>query len=173
MRTFQFTKGNIQIVVKCDLIDPQAEHMTIMEIRGAKGTEFETIFPWHVGSTLYRPELVAWFGNYAAVWTGKEYGGATVVDLLDPQMVKKMTITPDITGGETAKVKISVRNPIGLDMGSQEINLTDATDVEVDVLLGYTYSFAVVGTGASWTTSAPDAIEVDGDETVTLAITVS
>ena len=66
MRQFQFTKGEIQVMVKVDLIDAQAQLFTIMEIRGGKGNEFETIFPWHQGSVLLRSDLVGWFDNYSA-----------------------------------------------------------------------------------------------------------
>ena len=173
MRTFQFTKGNVQVVVKCDLIDPQAEHMTIMEIRGAKGTEFESIFPWNVGATLYRPELLAWFAKYSAAWTGKEYGGLSVVELNDASAIKTLTITPDITDATKATVRIHIKNSSGYEVGHQDVELTDEVDAEVDVVMGFTYSFEPISTGAAWTDAAPDAITVDGDETVTLAITVS
>ncbi len=173
MRTFQFTKGGLQVVVKCDLIDPKAEHMTIMEIRGAKGTEFETIFPWYVGSTLYRPQLIAWFGNYAAAWTGKEYGGAEVVDLNDPDAVKTMTITSTITNGNKANLKIVCRNSSNVVINEEIVELSNAAATSVPVTIGFKYSFELVGEGDAWTAgSAPDAVTVDGDESVSIGITV-
>lgn len=173
MRTFQFTKGGLQVAVKCDLIDPKAEHMTIMEIRGAKGTEFETIFPWHVGSTLFRPQLIAWFGNYAAAWIGKEYGGAEVVDLNDPDAVKTMTITSTITNGNKANLKIVCRNSDNVIVGKQVVELSNSATTAVSVTIGFKYSFELIGEGDVWTAgSAPDAVTVDGDESVSIGITV-
>lgn len=172
MRTFQFTKGNIQVVVKCDLIDPQAEHMTIMEIRGAKGTEFETIFPWHVGSTLYYPELTVWFGNYSAAWTGIEYGGAEVVALNDATLAKTLTITPTVINGTKATVKIIVKNSSNVVVDEKAVELTSGTAATVPIEIGFKYSFELAE-GDAWTSgSAPEEIACDGDESVSLGITV-
>lgn len=173
MRQYQFVKGEVNAWVKCDLIDPKAEHMTIMEIRGAKGTEFETIFPWVQGSTLYRHQLVAWFGKFAAAWTGKEYGGATVVDLNDPDAAKTLTITPTVTNGNKASVKIVCKNSDNLVVGEEVVELTTSTDKTVGVTVGFKYSFELVGAGDAWTSgAAPSEITVDGNETAEIGITV-
>ena len=173
MRQYQFVKGAVDVLVKCDLIDPKAEHMTIMEIRGAKGTEFETIFPWAQGSTLFRSQLVAWFGNYAAAWTGKEYGGAEVVDLNDPANIKTMTISATITNGNKADIKLVCRNSAGVVVGEEIVKLNSSADKEVPVTVGFKYSFLLVDEGDAWTSgAAPSDVTVDGDETVSLAITV-
>lgn len=172
MRTFQFTKGNIQVVVKCDLIDPQAEHMTIMEIRGAKGTEFETIFPWNKGSVLYRQDLVAWFGNYSAAWTGIEYGGAEVVALNDATLAKTLTITPTVTNGTKTTVKIIVKNSSNVVVDEKTVELTSGSAATVPIEIGFKYSFELAE-GDAWTSGvAPDEITCDGNESVSLGITV-
>ena len=173
MRQYQFVKGEVNVWVKCDLIDPKAEHMTIMEIRGAKGTEFETIFPWAQGSTLFRPQIIAWFGNYAAAWIGKEYGGAEVVNLNNAADAKTLTITPTITNGNKASVKIICKNSAGLILSEEVVELTTATEKTVPITVGFKYSFALVGANDVWTSgSAPSDITVDGDESVSIGITV-
>ena len=173
MRQFQFTKGEIQATVKVDIIDAKTQLCTIMEIRGGKGNEFESIFPWKIGAVVYRQSILDWFANYAAVWTGYEYGGAEIVALNDSDAVKTLTITPDITGNTKATVRMHIKNSDGYEVGYKDIEITDEVDVEEDVMLGFKYSFTPISTGAAWTSTAPSEITVDGDETVTLAITVS
>lgn len=173
MRQFQFTKGDLQVFVKCDIIDPKTQLFTIMEIRGGKGNEFETIFPWHQGSVVGRTALLNWFGDYSAAWTGIEYGGAEVINLNDLEQLKTLTITPTITNGTKASVKIVICNSNNVVIGDKVVELTSGTDAEVDVQLGFKYSFELVGEGDAWTSgAAPDAIVVDGNETAALGITV-
>lgn len=173
MRQFQFTKGEIQAFVKCDIIDPATQLFTIMEIRGGKGNEFESIFPWHQGSTLFLGELKQWFAKYSAAWTGIEYGGSEVIQMNDSSLAKTLTITPSITGDTKATVKIKVKNSDEYVVDEKTVELTDSTDSEVDIQIGFKYEFELVS-GESWTSgAAPDAIVCDGDETASLGITVS
>ena len=173
MRSYQFVKGAVNVWVKCDLIDPKAEHMTIMEIRGAKGTEFETIFPWLIGATLFRPQLVNWFANYAAAWTGKEYGGSEVVNLNDPANIKTMAITATIVNGNKADLKLVCRNSAGYIVGEEIIGLNNSAAKNVSVTMGFKYSFELVGEGDTWTSgAAPSDVTVDGNEEVSIGITV-
>ena len=173
MRQFQFTKGAVQVLVKVDLIDPDAKLFTIMDIMGMKGTEFETIFPWNKGSVLYRQDLVAWFGNYSAAWTGIEYGGAEVVALNDATLAKTLTITPTVTNGTKATVKIVVKNSSNVIVDEKVVELTSGTNATVAIEVGFKYSFVLMGDGDVWTSgAAPDEITCDGNESVSLGITV-
>lgn len=60
MRQFQFIKGDLNVYVKVDIIDPKTQHFTIMEIRDGEGTDFQRDFPWWIGSTLFYTDLLAW-----------------------------------------------------------------------------------------------------------------
>lgn len=60
MRQFQFIKGDLNVYIKVDIIDPKTQHFTIMEIRDGEGTDFQRDFPWWIGSTLFYTDLLAW-----------------------------------------------------------------------------------------------------------------
>lgn len=172
MRQFQFTKGEIQVTVKVDLIDAQAQLFTIMQICGGKGNEFETIFPWRQGSVLLRSDLVGWFDNYSAAWTGIEYGGSEIINLNNPKDIKTLTITPTVTNGNKAKVKIVVRNSSNVVIDTKTIELTSGTNATVSVQMGFKYAFELTE-GESWTSgTAPSEITVDGNESASLGITI-
>lgn len=172
MRQFQFTKGGIQVFVKCDIIDPETQLFTIMEIRGGKGNEFESIFPWHQGSTLFLGELKQWFAKYSAAWTGIEYGGLEVIQMNNSSLAKTLTITPTITNGTKAEVKVVVKNSDGYIVDTKNVELTDGSTSEVAIQIGFNYSFELVS-GESWTSgAAPDSITCDGDESASLGITI-
>lgn len=172
MKQFQFTKGAVQVLVKVDLIDPDAQLFTIMDILGMRGTEFQTIFPWHKGSVLHRQDLVVWFSNYSAAWTGIEYGGAEVVTLNDPSLAKTLTITPTVTNGTKVTVKIIVKNSSNVIVDEKTVELTSGAAATVPIEIGFKYGFELAE-GDAWTSgSAPDEITCDGDESVSLGITV-
>lgn len=172
MKELHFIKGAIHAIVKIDLIDDDAKHFTIMQINGGKGNEFESIFPWSVGSTLYYNDVTAWFANYSAAWTGVIYGFSSVIALNKASDIKKLTITPTVTNGTKATVKIIAKNSKNYIVGEQLVELTSGTNKQVDVVMGFKYSFELEA-GCSWTGgSAPSEITVDGNESVSLGITV-
>lgn len=177
MRQFQFTTedGTVQATVVVDIVDKDAKHFTIMEIRGGKDNVFENKFPWKVGATLHISDIENWFANNQSVFPkGYMYGGLEVVQL-GAENVKKLTLTADITteGSETTVgVKITETAPNGTKRTITE-TLTDAVAKEVTpIYVGYKYKVELTTTGVAWTSgSAPDEITCDGNETLTVAVT--
>lgn len=179
MRQFQFNykynDRDVQVFVHVDIIDDKFENFTVVDIEGADNNSgFKGLFPWWEGSVISMNEFNEWFADFRGFFdSAVEFGdpdGPIVLGNEDD--VKTLTITPDITNGSTADMVISVYNPNGVFFRSETVELTDATDLEVDVLMGYTYSFSLTGED-EWTSgSAPTDIKVDGDETLAAAITV-
>jgi hypothetical protein len=177
MKQFQFTTedGIVQATVVVDIVDKDAKHFTIMEIRGGKSNVFENKFPWKLGETLHISDIEKWYGENQAVFpNGYMYGGLEVVQL-GADNVKKLTLTADITtdGSETTVgVKIIETAPNGTQRTMNE-TLTDAVAKDVTpIYVGYKYKVELTTTGAAWTSgSAPDEITCDGDETLTVAVT--
>lgn len=171
MRQFQFTarESDVQATVVVDIIDPKTQQFTIMDIRGGKDNIFENRFPWKLGAVLFRSEIEDWYGKNQSVFRGFEYGGAEVVEM-GSDNEKELTMTPDITGGDEVLIQVTEEATNGM-KNTFNVKL-ESTAVKVPIYIGYKYSFAIVTEDADWTSTAPSEITCDGDESVTIAVTI-
>ena len=91
-----------------------------------------------------------------------------------PSEKYKMTLSPTITGAEAAKISVTGTKEGYANDVHASVDLA-ATDVQIDVLDGYSYEFAILTENGAWTSgSAPDAVVINkANASVDIAITVS
>lgn len=157
-------------LLRVDIINDEFDRFTVMYLEGVRGTKFEGILPWHQGSVLSRSDIETWAQQNSENYSVYEYGGDQIV--LVGAKTHDIKITPTITGGNNVTIKMT---------GSYEgmPDITDVIDLENSVVKtvkgieGYNYTFSIVTEKANWTSSAPEAVKVDGDEEVAIQVTIS
>lgn len=164
------TTASKKATLRVDMVDSNIERFTVMWCDGVRGTEFENVLPWHQGSVLSRSDIETWAQQNSENYSVYEYGGDQIV--LVGAQTHDIKITPTITGGNNVTIKMT---------GSYEgmPDITDVIDLENSVVKtvkgieGYNYTFSIVTEKANWTSSAPEAVKVDGDEEVAIQVTIS
>lgn len=171
MRDFVFLTKNEPIqkaILRVDIIDDKSENFTIMWMDGIEGTVFEKYFPWKLGEVITEDEIEALLIQFQPVLTGVKYGEDTVKKFGVEE--HELTITPTITNGDKTFIIVSCKNEYDVAM-KKTVPLTDGVPTTVEIVEGFEYSFELIGADI-WTVDAPEPFTCDGDEAVTLAVSV-
>lgn len=171
MRDFVFvvkSDEDKKATIRVDIIDDKSENFTIMWIDGIEGTVFEKYFPWKVGEVVTEAEIEALLIQFQPELMGVKYGEDAVKTLGVEE--HELTINPTITNGDKAFITVSCENEYGVVM-KKTVPLTSGVPSTVEIVEGFEYSFKLVGMDA-WTLEAPEPFTCDGDEEVTLAVSV-
>lgn len=171
MRDFVFLTKNEPIqkaILRVDIIDDKSENFTIMWMDGIEGTVFEKYFPWKLGDVITEDDVNDLFNQFQPVLMGVKYGEHTVKTLGVEE--HELTITPTITNGDETFIIVSCKNEYDVVM-KKTVPLTDGVPSTVEIVEGFEYSFELIGADI-WTLDAPEPFTCDGDEAVTLAVSV-
>lgn len=171
MRDFVFLTKNEPIqkaILRVDIIDDKSENFTIMWMDGIEGTVFEKYFPWKLGEVITEDEIEALLIQFQPVLTGVKYGEDTVKTFGVEE--HGLTITPTITNGDETFIIVSCKNEYDVAM-KKTVPLTDGVPTTVEIVEGFEYSFELIGAD-TWTVDTPEPFTCDGDEAVTLAVSV-
>lgn len=171
MRDFVFVMKSDEdkkATIRVDIIDDKSENFTIMWMDGVEGTVFEKYLPWKLGDVIDEDDVNDLFNQFQPVLTGVKYGEHTVKTLGVEE--HELTITPAITNGDKTFIIVSCENEYGVAM-KKTVPLTSGVPSIVEIVEGFEYSFELVGTD-TWTLDAPEPFTCDGDEAVSLAITI-
>lgn len=179
MKNFVFTiKGEEprRAVMKTDTVDKHTQLFTIMYFDGVQETEFEKHIPWKLGQVLSYEEIKAWALELQPLLTVVAYEGDDEPETLGVDEFT-LTITPDITSeeeleeGETAEVIVILTTENKYGKIDKPIVLKGETDVTVNIVEGFEYSFSLTN-GLEWTVSAPEDFTCSANKSVTLAVTI-
>lgn len=172
MRDFVFvlkSDPTKKATLRVDIMDDDFKKFTIMWWEGVSNTIFENYIPWKLGAVISMSDVEEWFAEFQPVLQGFEYGKANgVVTLGADEHV--LTLTPSITNGTEATVKVWCKNSSDIIFSKTVVLETGETN-DIEIIEGYEYDFELVNSGDTWT-SAPDSFVCDGDEAVTLAVSV-
>jgi len=171
MRDFVFLTKNEPIqkaILRVDIIDDKSENFTIMWMDGIEGTVFEKYFPWKLGEVITEDEIEALLIQFQPVLTGVKYGEDTVKTFGVEE--HELTITPNITNGDETFIIVSCKNEYDVAM-KKTVPLKDGVPTKVEIVEGFEYSFELIGAD-TWTVDTPEPFTCDGDEAVTLAVSV-
>lgn len=171
MRDFVFLTKNEPIqkaILRVDIIDDKSENFTIMWMDGIEGTVFEKYFPWKLGEVITEDEIEALLIQFQPVLTGVKYGEDTVKTFGVEE--HELTITPTITNGDETFIIVSCENEYDVVM-KKTVPLTDGVPTTVEIVEGFEYSFELIGAD-TWTVDTPEPFTCDGDEAVTLAVSI-
>ena len=171
MRDFVFLTKNEPIqkaILRVDIIDDKSENFTIMWMDGIEGTVFEKYFPWKLGEVITEDEIEALLIQFQPVLTGVKYGEDTVKTFGVEE--HELTITPNITNGDETFIIVSCKNEYDVAM-KKTVPLKDGVPTKVEIVEGFEYSFELIGAD-TWTGDTPEPFTCDGDEAVTLAVSV-
>lgn len=167
MKEFLFKEKSGQqrnFSVVTDLIDPNADIFTFMEFKGDKTAQFWGDFPWKLGDVMTKVEFCKW-----AIEAGMNYdcvvywnGGSNAETLVQLEFAT-LTLVPTIINGNVCGIKVNNRN----------IDVTNGTNTELEVIVGEEYTITLVSSG-SWTDgSAPEAFTIEGDVTKNIKVTLT
>lgn len=154
--------------LRVDIIDDDFEKFTVMYMEGVKGSEFESILPWHQGSVISMTEIEEWARENEDEYSVYEYGGEQIV--LVGATTHVITITPTITGASKATVTLTGTYD-NMPPISDTFEVENSVEKKVNGIEGYNYTFSIVSEKASWT-SEPEAFDCEGDKAISLQITV-
>lgn len=166
-----FTKSEpvMKAILRVDTIDKKAETCTIMWMGGFDGTIFERYMPWQLGDVVLEDEIKDLFAKFQPELNGAVFSKNTPAVILGTTE-HTLTITPSITNGSAASVIVSCENDLGVGF-KKLISLEDGKTATMKLIKGFEYSFKTVGND-TWTGDEPDSIVCDGNEAVSLQISI-
>ena len=171
MRDFIFvmkSDENKKATVRVDMIDDKSEKFTILWMESVSGTEFEKYLPWKLGDVTDEDEIEAVFLKLQPIMKCTKFGGSSIKTFGVEEYV--LTITPSITNGDKTSVIVYCENSDGY-IFEKVIEIEDGKTSEVEIIKGFDYLFKLTGDN-TWTTEAPDVITCEGDESVSIAISM-
>lgn len=158
-------KTQEKAVLKTDIIDGN-QRFTVMYMEGVRGTDFEKIIPFNIGSVLDMKGLQEWFGLQQGVLSGYVYGGEEIVALGAEEF--DLTINPTVSGEGSASVIIKGEKE-GAEDAVETVALENSTPKVVKIIGGWSYTITSANEGVlSGDTSGFTASE---DKSINLTIT--
>lgn len=171
MREFIFSlkeDSSKKASIKVDIIDDKSEYFTIMAMEGFSDTIFERHIPLGIGSVITEDDIDAIFAEFQPIFDGFKYFPNSKKTLGVAEY--ELTITPTITNGTETDVLVICENIFG-DSFKKTVHLKNEETSVVKIIDGFDYAFQNLSEN-SWTSGAPESILCEGDEEVSLEITV-